>query len=59
MLKNTLIIIIKKNRKTVKKSEIIAYQPKTFHIVDINSIVTKHLIKTSHKLSKAIRQAEK
>ena len=48
--------IIKK--KWVKQSEIITYQPKTFDIVDIKSIITEHP-KTSYKLSKAIRQAEK
>ena len=53
--------IRKKNRKSVKQSEIIAYQLKTSenpNIVDIKSIITEHL-RTSHKLSKAIRQAEK
>ena len=53
--------IIKKNRKSVKQSEIITYQPKTFenpNIVDIKSVITEHP-KTSHKLSKTIRQAEK
>ena len=53
--------IRKKNRKSVKQSEIITYQPKTFqnpNIVDIKSVITEHP-KTSHKLSKTIRQAEK
>ena len=39
----------------------ISYQSKTFenpNIVDTKSVITKHL-KTSHKLSKTIRQAEK
>ena len=45
--------IRKKNRKSVKQSEIITYQPKTFenqNIVDIQSKL---------RLSKTIRQAEK
>ena len=50
--------IIKKNRKSVKQSEIITYQPKFFDIVGIKSIITEHP-KTSYKLSKTIRQAEK
>ena len=53
--------IIKENRKSVKQSEIITYQPKSFrnsNIVDIKSVIRKHP-KTSHKLSKTIRQAEK
>ena len=53
--------IRKKNTKSVKQSEIITYQPKTFenpNIVDIKSVITEHP-KTSHKLSKTIRQAEK
>ena len=39
----------------------ITYQPRTFqnpNIVDINSIITGNS-KTSHKLSKTVRQAEK
>ena len=51
----------KKNRKSVKQSDIVTYQPKTFenpNIVDIKSIITEHP-KTPHKLSKTIRQAEK
>ena len=46
-------IIRKKNRKSVKQSEIITYQPKTFenqNVVDIQSKL---------RLSKTIRQAEK
>ena len=46
--------IRKKNTKSVKQSEIITYQRKTFerpNIVDIKSVITKHP-KTSHKLSK-------
>ena len=52
---------IRKKTKSVKKSEIITYQPKTFenpNTVDIKSVITEHP-KTSHKLSKTIRQAEK
>ena len=46
--------IRKKNTKSVKQSEIITYQPKTFensNIADIKSVITEHP-KTSHKLSK-------
>ena len=32
----------KKNRKSVKQSETITYQPKTFYTVDIKSVITKH-----------------
>ena len=42
-------------------SKIIIHQPKTFensNIIDIRSVITEHP-KTSHKLSKTIRQAEK
>ena len=49
---------LRKNRKSVKQSEIITYQPKTFDTVNIKSVITQHPI-TSHKLSKTIRQAEK
>ena len=55
------LFIRKKNRKSVKQWEIINFQPKTFknpNNVDINSVITEHQ-KTSHKLSKTIRQAEK
>ena len=51
-----------KNRRSVKQSEIITYQPKTFekpNIVDIKSVITEHPHKTSHKLFKTIRQAQK
>ena len=54
-------LLIKKNRKSLKQSEIISYQPKTFenpNITDIKSVITEHP-NTSHKLSKTIRQAEK
>ena len=50
-----------KNRRSVKQSEIIIYQPNTFenpNIVDMKSFITEHP-KTSLKLSKTIRQAEK
>ena len=51
----------KKNRKSVKQSETIMYQPKTFknpNIVDIKSAITEYT-KTSHKLSKTIVKGEK
>ena len=49
----------KKNTKSVKQSEIISYQPNTYsNIVDIKSVITEHS-KTSRKLAKSIRQAEK
>ena len=51
----------KKNRKSVKQSEIITYQPKTFknpNIIDIRSVIAEH-VKMLHKLSKIVRQAEK
>ena len=48
----------KQNRKSVKQSEIITYQPKTFDTDDIKSVITEHP-KTSHKLSKPIRKGEK
>ena len=44
----------KKNTKSVKQSEIITCQPKTFentNIVDLQSVITEHS-KTLHKLSK-------
>ena len=53
--------IRKKNTKSVKQSEIITYQPKTFenpNIVDIKSVITEHP-KTSHKLSKTKRKAKR
>ena len=53
--------IKKKNTISVKQSKIVTHQPKTFQnasIVDIISIITEHP-NTSHKLSTAIRQAEK
>ena len=53
--------IRKKNRKLVKQSEMITYQPKIFenpNIIDIKLVTAKHP-KSSHKLSNTIRQAEK
>ena len=53
--------IRKKNTKSVKQSKIITYQPKTFenpNVVDVKSVITENP-KTSHKLSKTIRQANK
>ena len=53
--------IIKENRKSVKQSEIITYQPKilqNLNIVDEKLIITGHP-KTSPKLSKTIKQAKK
>ena len=53
--------IRKTTRKPAKQSEIITYQLKTFenpNTVNIKSIIKEHR-KTSHKLSKTIRQAEK
>ena len=51
----------KKNRKSVKQSEIVTYQQKTFeneNIVDIKPDIIEHP-KASHKLSKTIRKDEK
>ena len=53
--------MIKENKKYVKQSEIITYQPSTFQnpdIADIKPIITEHP-KTSNKLSKTKRQDEK
>ena len=53
--------IRKKNRKSVKQSEIITYESQTFekpNTVDIKLIITEHP-KTSHKLSKTIGQDKK
>ena len=58
MLKNTELFLQKKSRKLVKQWEIITYQPKTFDTFDVKSDITE-LSKTSHKLSKTIRQAGK
>ena len=49
----------KKNRKSVKQSEVIACKPKTFGTVDIKSDITEHPKKTSRKLSKTIKKGEK
>ena len=51
----------KKKRKSVKQSEIITCQPKTFEnpsIVDIKSVIEEHP-KASYKLSNTIRKGEK
>ena len=48
----------KKHTKPVKQSKVITEQPKSFknsNIIDIKSIIIEHS-KTSHKLSKTIRQ---
>ena len=53
--------IRRKNRKSIKQTKIITYQPKTFekpNPVDIKSVITEHP-KTSHKLSKTLREVEK
>ena len=53
--------IRKKSEKSVKQSEIITYQSKTFenpNIVYVKSVITEHP-KTLPKLFKTIRQAEK
>ena len=52
------LFLRKKNRKSVKQSKIITYEPKTFDTVDIKSDITEHP-KTSHKLFKTIRKGEK
>ena len=54
-------LIIKKNTKSAKQSEIITYKPKTFenpNTVDVKSVIAEYP-KTSHKLSKTIRKGEK
>ena len=54
-------VLKKKNTKSVKQLKIITMQAKTFenpNIVDIKSVIIEYP-KTSHKLSKSIRQAEK
>ena len=61
MLKNAMKNFQEKNRKSVKQSEIITYQSKTFRNLNIDyikSVITEHP-KTSHKLSKIIGQAKK
>ena len=53
-------IFLKNKKKSMKRSKIIIQQPKTLensNIVDLKSVTIKHP-KTSHKLFKAIRQAE-
>ena len=60
--KGTLPTFVKKeDTKSVKESKIMTQQPKTFEnssIFNIWSVIIEHP-KTSHKLSKTIRQAEK
>ena len=54
--------IRKKNTKSAKQSKIVTCQSKTFeklNLVDIKSSVIAEHPKTSHKLSKTIKQAEK
>ena len=51
--------IRKKKKKSVKKSEIITDQTKTFENPNIVDIIITEQPKTSHKLSKTIRQAKK
>ena len=48
----------KNNKKSVKQSEIITYQSKSFDTVDIKSDITAHP-ETSHKLSKTIKKVKK
>ena len=53
--------IIKKNRKFVKQSEIITYQPRTFQNPEsaaIQSVITQHP-EASHKLSITIGKGKK
>ena len=53
--------IRKKNTKSIKESKVITQQLKTFENpsdVNIKSVIIEHT-KTSHKLSKTIRQAER
>ena len=55
------ILFKEKNKKLVKRSKIITQQPNSIenpNIVDVKSSIIEHL-KTSHKLSKTIKQAEK
>ena len=61
ILENYQSFIKKKNTKSVKPSKISSQQPKTFenpNIADIKSAIIEHP-KTSHKLSKTIKQADK
>ena len=55
------ILFKEKNKKLVKRSKIITQQPNSIenpNIVDVKSSIIEHL-KTSHELSKTIKQAEK
>ena len=61
ILKNTVNLIWREKHKIGKPSKLITQQSKTLEkpdIADIKSVITEHP-KTSHKLSKTIRQAEK
>ena len=61
MLKMTMNHLLKKPTKSIKQPKTITYQWKTFenpNIADMKSIITEHS-KTSHKLSKTIRQDKK
>ena len=58
MLRNIMNFFNKEKPKISKTIKNNYLSTKSFDIVDIKSIITKHL-KTSHKLSKTIRQAEK
>ena len=50
----------KKNKKSVKKSEIITYQPKAFVNSNIDNIkVSTEHPKLSHKLPKTIKRVKK
>ena len=57
-LNNTINLTYRKNRKSVKMSEIITDQTRTFDIFDIKSDTIEQP-KTSRKLTKTLRQAEK
>ena len=51
----------RKNTKSVKLSKVITQQPKTFqnpNITSIKSVIIEHP-RTSHQLSKTMRQAER
>ena len=53
--------MLKNTKKLIKRSKMITQQPKAIsnpNITEIKSVTTEHL-KTSHKLSKTIKQAKK
>ena len=57
---NIINLIWRNNTKLVKRSKVSTQRPKTIEnpsIVDKKSVITEHR-KTSHKVSKAVRQAE-